>query len=949
MGDSRRPRLELDVLGQLSIAAHSQPFSSYAVAASTQKRMPTNFLSSTLSRHPFFTFPKQVIHEIVLSATCIEVRDGVEIFREGESWGDKAYILRRGTCRRFGEIDPEDKYKPKFVDLNYNRGPGINRQSSVTGSVTGLPVSNKESVLANPHTLADADQEELLESEDRDLLTEGALFGIKGLVYTCRRNYTVRSVGKVELWVLTQDAFQSHRRLHHSELFSERLRSVQANQALADMPERLQSQLTEVLERKTYKQGETVIKAGLLDEHLYIIARGECAKQEGSREVARLEKGGSFGQNAVKRNNRRRRTSVVAASPSVQCDALARESLEAVVGSPAEVWKLTAIRSIPQLACCTDWEINRLVARLEVVLFKQGDVVFEKDQTAGCVYLLEEGEVQARSGRVIETQEKAPSLDTADTPRSALLNLVGADELKYEVKGAVIGQASLTRPGLTYTGLQVVSAQAKLLKLPIEAANSLWMSANGSLELMQKKWLLSVCRTVPHLSAISAEGLSRFAGALQMRVRSDGEEADPQTKTFVIVALGTIEVQDEIGAVCEEIGRGQFTGAEALTAESPPSAFRLASRGMVVTFEMPQAAALEILGSCEKERSAEALQIKCMADVEVVSVIGTGSLSKVVLACCRDERRSSPSNPWGAPSSTARVLAVKCLAKQQLLHQGAMQSVWREKALMQSCSSPFIVQMHSTFQDETNLYIVMEPLLGGDVHTLSRSRDPAPMLERKVKFLAACTTLALEYLHDKNICHRDVKPGNILIDTNGYCKLGDLGCATRLLPGRRSFSFRGTLDFMAPEVLEGVGHDCAVDWWALGMTIYYLLTGRMAYTTKSEVFRATRASKVEGRLKLPEWVSDDCKDLLKQLLRRSPCKRIGNLRGGVYDIRRHPWFALTDWDGLLARTIPSPWVPELSGSTDVRYFNEFDEHMAEPFDKHSGFIPMPEMNSFDNF
>jgi len=123
-------------------------------------------------------------------------------------------------------------------------------------------------------------------------------------------------------------------------------------------------------------------------------------------------------------------------------------------------------------------------------------------------------------------------------------------------------------------------------------------------------------------------------------------------------------------------------------------------------------------------------------------------------------------------------------------------------------------------------------------------------------------------------------------------------------------SFVGTEEYLAPEIITGAGHDFMIDWWSFGILIYELSYGfspfrgpRRDVTFENVIKKPLHFPKLDAA----EDISDDCKDLLRQLLKKRPTERLGHERGAE-DIKRHPWFADINW-GLIGNS-PPPMVPD---------------------------------------
>lgn len=220
-----------------------------------------------------------------------------------------------------------------------------------------------------------------------------------------------------------------------------------------------------------------------------------------------------------------------------------------------------------------------------------------------------------------------------------------------------------------------------------------------------------------------------------------------------------------------------------------------------------------------------------------------------------------------------------------------------EKEIMSMCSNSFIVRLLKDFQDQDYDYLLLEACLGGDLWTLLQSRGA--LQNSEAVFYTACVMEGLDYLHASGIAHRDIKPENILLDSTGYAKIADFGCAKRVTDHEpRSATFCGTVNYLAPEIITGKDQDHRVDIWALGVLVFELVTG-------APMFSSSEGSKaILGGMRgvhFPPEVSYCAEEVI-----RAVCRPLPRQRPQFSILRKFMWFSLLDWEQLRERSMDAP-------------------------------------------
>ncbi|KAI5465600.1 kinase-like domain-containing protein [Mariannaea sp. PMI_226] len=295
-----------------------------------------------------------------------------------------------------------------------------------------------------------------------------------------------------------------------------------------------------------------------------------------------------------------------------------------------------------------------------------------------------------------------------------------------------------------------------------------------------------------------------------------------------------------------------------------------------------------------------------LGDFEILRTLGTGSFGRVHLVQSKHNQR---------------FYAVKVLKKAQVVKMKQVEHTNDERRMLSDVKHPFLITLWGTFQDIKNVYMVMDFVEGGELFSLLRKsgRFPNPV----AKFYAAEVTLALEYLHSKNIIYRDLKPENLLLDRHGHLKITDFGFAKRVPD--KTWTLCGTPDYLAPEVVSNKGYNKSVDWWSLGILIYEMLCGYTPFWDSGSPMKIYE-NILKGKVKYPAYVNPDAQNLLERLITADLTKRLGNLYGGPQDVKNHPWFAEVTWDRLARKDIDAPYTPPVkAGAGDASQFDRYPE------------------------
>ncbi|XP_054273253.1 ribosomal protein S6 kinase 2 beta isoform X3 [Macrosteles quadrilineatus] len=313
---------------------------------------------------------------------------------------------------------------------------------------------------------------------------------------------------------------------------------------------------------------------------------------------------------------------------------------------------------------------------------------------------------------------------------------------------------------------------------------------------------------------------------------------------------------------------------------------------------------------------------------ELLKVLGQGSFGKVFLV----------RKIIGPDAGT--LYAMKVLKKATLKVRDRMRTKM-ERNILVDVRHPFIVRLHYAFQTEGKLYLILDFLRGGDLFT--RLSKEVMFTEEDVKFYLAELALAVDHIHSLGIIYRDLKPENILLDADGHISLTDFGLSKLPLDDQQAYSFCGTVEYMAPEIVNRKGHSFAADWWSFGVLMFEMLTGTLPFTGANR--KETMTQILKAKLGMPQFLSQESQSLLRVLFKRNPANRLGAGPEGINEIKRHPFFATIDWDKLLRKEIQPPFKPAVSRADDAFYF---DSEFTSKSPKDSPGIP-PSANAHELF
>ncbi|CAL8089616.1 unnamed protein product [Calicophoron daubneyi] len=444
------------------------------------------------------------------------------------------------------------------------------------------------------------------------------------------------------------------------------------------------------------------------------------------------------------------------------------------------------------------WQISEIVESMCPLRCARLSWIIQEGEVGSVVYVLEDGLVE-----VLKAGEKLREMGPV----------------------IVFGELAILY-NCTRTASVKAITDCKLWAIDRHCFQSIMMNTG----IRRQKDYVQFLKSVPTFSELSLEILNKVADVLGACHYDPGDyviREGARGNTFFIISKGKVKVTKNRGKDGEEqfircMERGDWFGEKALTDEDVRTANIIAAEpdgvDCLVLDRDSYNLLIKDLVSFERTYPDEVPKVEQrisqfadvqMNDLILIGTIGVGGFGRVQLVHLKSEK--------------SRSFALKKLKKSYVVETRQQEHVLNEKEIMMDAENDFIVRLYRTFKDRRYLYFLMEPCLGGELWTVLRNSGDFD--DGTTRFYTACVVEAISYLHRKGIIYRDLKPENILLDDHGYCKMADFGFAKKIGYGNKTWTFCGTPEYVAPEIILNRGHDYAVDLWSIGIFMFELLTG----------------------------------------------------------------------------------------------------------------------------
>lgn len=676
--------------------------------------------------------------------------------------------------------------------------------------------------------------------------------------------------------------------------------------------------LIDVMQKEVAKAGSIVIKQGDVGDFFYVIEQGTIdIIIDGTKHVGSFASGRSFGELALLYDAPRSATCKARDECVLwKVDQASFRYLLAKNAQSEDQKNIEILSCIPLFSNLPKPMIIKFSNAMSKKKFKTGDRIVKKGDIGETFYLIEEGKVKVHDiGNLAEDISHiiGPSecfgeraLLTGE-PRSANCTAL-TDVVTFEMKRKTFEESI----GSLESVLQQQMKQNTIESLPIFANSDITPAEMAKLvkKISDKKIdkgvkIAEAGKPFKQQIVVILKGKFSVASSSGMIItlRTSDQYGESTIK------LDSVQKCEETVIVDENAEVHILTRDDIISVIGDMN--RLGNKGTLI----PQIV----------DKSVD------LQDLTKHRVLGQGAYGLVWLTSMKDSNEA---------------FALKMMTKRDIITAGMVESINREKVILASLDHPFILTFIASMQDDESLYLLTKMYPGGELFNLIHDDDDFNLMglpDDDVVFYGACISDALGYFHERLICYRDLKPENVMIDSQGYCVLVDLGFAKVVTT--KTYTLCGTPEYLAPEIITGKGHNKACDWWSFGVLVYEMIMKETPFYSPGKGQVELFESIVKIEYDIQSYVNDVTTDLLERLITKKKSKRLGNLARGYLDVQDHPFFDEINFDDLRNRKIEAPWVPLVNDPFDSQHFKAHIEEEKVELKK----LSIKEQEQFSGF
>ena len=710
--------------------------------------------------------------------------------------------------------------------------------------------------------------EVLVSGKRVNVLGTGDSFGELALLHDSPRSASVFTQEKVTMWGLDRKTFRSAVESVNASNYKENKTFIDNVPLFAVLNHIQRDSLVGSLSTLKFRANDVIVKEGDPGDLFYIIKDGQVNCSVEGKVIRTMEKGHFFGEQALLYNTVR--TATVTAVNDVKCVAISRNKLTAALGKQLQQiiyqnTKLIAFEKSESLSRLDKRQKKKLIEKMKISSYNHGDVIIPSGTQIGSIMkVVLFGSIKTSNNffkvfdiigdfEIFQTRAETYQENFISEGESHI-----AEITKAEIFDTIDG--SLANPLLTAEALNTLKHIHLLRSLPYD-----------------KFIALTSCLKLVNFSD-----------------RQIIIEQSTSGDSFFIIRSGKVDIVQD-GMTLRTVTKHDYFGERSILFNDNRTASVIAN-GEVSCWFLTKSDFFTYLEENVRNLLIKRIELQddaiSLQNLSVVKVLGKGMFGNVFLVVDKHKRR---------------LYALKTVSRKKIDRYEIQENLILERKILLTLDHVFILKLVKTFKDSMRVYFLTEFVRGMDLFDVLREINVVS--DQDSKFYAACLIMILEYVHDRDIVYRDLKPENVIIDEDGYPKLIDFGIS-KILTGR-TYTIVGTPHYMAPEVITGKGYSLSVDYWSLGVMLYEFICCKVPFGDDEEDPYHIYEKVLEHRLQYPSFIDPklQARPLIDQLLSKNPVVRNS---GSIDNLKQHAWFTATkpiNWDQLVNKQVRAPYVP----------------------------------------